>query len=95
MFRPYLYQLAGDEYLFLHVVPHIAVDGWSVGVLYRDLSCFYNAIMAGETPQLPELPIQYADFAAWQRAQGQVLEAQLGYWRKQLSGMPSRLALPT
>ncbi|HEU4433746.1 MAG TPA: condensation domain-containing protein, partial [Pyrinomonadaceae bacterium] len=76
---------------------HIISDGWSVGVFVQELSSAYEAFCAGSTPQLPELSIQYADFAAWQRQwlQGEVLEAQVAYWRQQLSGAPPVQELPT
>ena len=68
-----------------------------MGVLYRELSVLYRASVNGEPSPLPELPIQYADFAVWQREwlQGEVLERQLSYWKKQLEGIPAVLNLPT
>ncbi|HEX5601119.1 MAG TPA: amino acid adenylation domain-containing protein, partial [Pyrinomonadaceae bacterium] len=72
-------------------------DGWSMDVLLRDLSLLYNAYEAGEESPLPELPIQYADFAVWQRdyLQGEVLEDQLSYWKERLRGAPATIELPT
>jgi amino acid adenylation domain-containing protein len=76
---------------------HIVSDGWSMGVVYRELSVLYRAFMNGKLSPLADLPIQYADFAIWQREwlQGEVLESQLSYWKKQLEGIPGVLNLPT
>src|SRR5262249_55699696 len=75
----------------------IISDGWSVDVLTAELSLIYNALVNDQQPVLPELPIQYADYAEWQRQrmQGEELEEQLSYWRKQLAGAPAMLELPT
>ena len=76
---------------------HIVSDGWSMGVLIRELGALYEAHVAGQPSPLPELPVQYADFAAWQRSwlTGEVLEAQLAYWRSSSPGLPPVLELPT
>jgi len=76
---------------------HIISDGWSISVLVREVAALYDAFSRGEASPLRELPIQYADFAMWQREwlQGEVLERQLGYWREQLEGAPPLLELPT
>ncbi len=76
---------------------HIVSDGWSVDVLLGELTVLYQALAAGRPSPLPELPVQYADFAAWQRGwlTGAVLEEQLAYWRRQLAGAPEALDLPT
>ncbi len=76
---------------------HIVADGWSIGVLIEELSSLYQAFCSGEASPLPELGIQYADFALWQRQwlSGEVLETQLNYWKQQLSGVPQLLQLPT
>jgi hypothetical protein len=76
---------------------HIVSDGWSMGVLIREVGALYQAYRAGEGSPLGELPIQYADFAVWQREllQGEVLENQLAYWRRQLGGELPVLELPT
>ena len=78
-------------------VHHSAGDGWSWGLLLRDLSAAYAAVLRGEEPNLPPLALQYADFAAWQREwlAGERLEAQLAYWRGALEGAPALLELPT
>src|SRR5207253_1794187 len=72
-------------------------DGWSMGVLIREIIALYEAYATGQESPLAELPIQYADYAVWQREwlQGTVLEKQLGYWREQLAGAPPVLQLPT
>ncbi len=98
--RARLVRLAEDQHVLLLNVHHIASDGWSVGILLRELGALYSAFLEGREVSsrrpLPELPVQYADFAAWQRdwLQGEVLEKQLGYWRERLAGMPA-LQLPT
>ena len=83
--------------MLLLTLHHIVSDGWSMGVLVRELAALYEAFRQGQPSPLPELPVQYADYAVWQRGwlQGEVLEAQLGYWKQQLAGAPPRLELPT
>ncbi|QLE40077.1 amino acid adenylation domain-containing protein [Nostoc sp. C052] len=95
--RVKLWQVATDEYVLVFAIHHIAADGWSIGVLISELSAFYRAIATGSSAVLPELPIQYADFAVWQRQwlTNQVLERQLSYWKQQLKGAPPLLELPT
>lgn len=90
MIRAALFRLAPSEHVFLLVTHHIATDGWSGGILWRELALLYAAFSTGEPDPLPELPVQYADYAVWQRSylQGEVLEKQLSYWKKQLSGVP-------
>jgi amino acid adenylation domain-containing protein len=96
MLRVLLLQLAEKEYIFLVVKHHIASDGWSSGILWKELTALYEAFVSGEPSPLPELPVQYADYAVWQRdwLQGEVLERQLSYWKKQLAGLGA-LQLPT
>src|SRR5207253_238654 len=69
---------------------------WSMGILHHELATLYGAFAQGEPSPLPELPIQYADFAVWQREwlRGERLEEQLDYWRRQLAGIPGALELP-
>jgi amino acid adenylation domain-containing protein/non-ribosomal peptide synthase protein (TIGR01720 family) len=76
---------------------HVASDGWSMGILVREVTALYAAFAQGEPSPLPELPVQYADFAVWQRSRldGEVLEREIGWWRRQLAGLPSLLELPT
>ncbi|HJX28023.1 MAG TPA: condensation domain-containing protein, partial [Thermoanaerobaculia bacterium] len=91
LFRAALVQLDGGEHALLVTFHHIVADGWSLGVFQRDLSALYRS----QAP-LPDLPIQYADFAAWQLdgLAGDALESQLAWWRVQLAGAPSVLELP-
>ncbi|WP_051394689.1 condensation domain-containing protein [Leptolyngbya sp. Heron Island J] len=94
--RSHLIRLEANTHVLLLTLHHIISDGWSMEVLIRELAILYDAHQRGQPPQLPPLPIQYADFAVWQRQflQGQVLEGQLSYWRSQLS--PAMLpSLPT
>jgi hypothetical protein len=93
LLRACAFRNAADEHVLLLVMHHIVSDGWSMGVLVREVATLYGAILAGLAGQpspLPELPIQYADFAAWQRRRlsGEFLEAELAWWRDQLAGMP-------
>ncbi|MGK3959181.1 non-ribosomal peptide synthase/polyketide synthase [Sorangium sp. So ce118] len=97
LLRTTLLRLGEQEHVLLLTMHHIVSDGWSLGVLVRELGALYEAFSNGVASPLPELPIQYADHAVWQRAwlSGEVLEAQLAYWRQQLSGAPPALELPT
>jgi amino acid adenylation domain-containing protein len=90
-------RLGDEETAVLFTLHHVVSDGWSMGVLVRELSALYAAFAEGREPELAPLPVQYADYAAWQRAwlQGEVLERQLAYWRGRLQGAPPRLDLPT
>ncbi|MGQ4807000.1 D-alanine--D-alanyl carrier protein ligase [Candidatus Entotheonellaceae bacterium PAL068K] len=85
------------EHILLVNMHHIISDGWSIGVLTRELTTLYTAFSMGQPSPLPELSIQYADFAQWQRQwlSGEVLQRQLHYWRQQLHGAPTLLELPT
>ena len=91
-----LVRLAEEEYHFWFLMHHIVSDGWSIGVLLKELSAAYEAFAAGRQPELPKLPIQYADFAVWQREwlQGDTLRRQMKYWKERLSKVPM-LELPT
>ncbi|MER8563925.1 condensation domain-containing protein, partial [Mesorhizobium sp. M1204] len=97
LIRARLIRLADEEHVFLLTQHHIISDGWSMGVLVRELSQLYRAFAAGQDGPLPPLAIQYPDYAAWQRQwlSGERLQAQAQYWRGSLSGAPARLALPT
>jgi polyketide synthase PksJ len=97
LWRALLVRLATEEHVLLVTVHHIVTDSWSLGLFTRELASFYNAFSSGEPSPLPELPVQYADFAVWQRKwlQGEVLEAQLHYWKQQLASAPVELELPT
>jgi len=88
MLRARLILRADQDAWLLIVMHHIAADGWSLGVLSHELEVLYPALLNGRSSPLPELPVQYADFAHWQRQwlQAEVLEAQLRYWKQQLRG---------
>jgi len=94
--RAALLRLSPQEHVLLFTTHHIASDVWSMGVLVKEVLALYNAFSKGEQSPLAELPIQYADFAVWQRRwlQGAELERQLGYWKRQLAGAPTVLELP-
>ncbi|MEH1848654.1 MAG: amino acid adenylation domain-containing protein, partial [Nostoc sp.] len=96
LLRCTLLQLGEKEHVVMFTMHHTIADGWSMGVLIREIAALYEAFSQGQASPLPELPIQYADFAVWQRQwlQGEVLENHLTYWKQQLSGMPV-LQLPT
>ncbi|MGH3904403.1 MAG: amino acid adenylation domain-containing protein, partial [Pseudonocardiaceae bacterium] len=94
--RVRLVRLGDDEHVLTVVLHHIITDGWSTGVLLDDLGALYAAAVRGEQAVLPTLPVQYADYAAWQRERlsGQALDNQLDYWRMKLDGV-APLELPT
>ena len=96
LFRAVLIRLAAEDHLLLFNMHHIVSDGWSMSVLYRELGALYSGFAAGRPSPLAELPIQYADFAQWQRQwlQGDTLERQVSYWKRQLQDLPA-LELPT
>ncbi len=96
LLRVTLLQVDEEEHILLITIHHIVSDGWSMGILFRELITLYRDYCRGEPPSLPELPIQYTDFAIWQREwfQGNVLQKQLSYWKKQLEGA-STLDFPT
>ncbi|HEX6749437.1 MAG TPA: amino acid adenylation domain-containing protein [Longimicrobium sp.] len=97
LFRADLAKLGEREHLLLITLHHVIADGWSLDLLWRELAALYGAFSRGEPSPLAEPPVQYGDFAAWQRAwlQGEVLERQLAYWRRTLRGAPPLLKLPT
>jgi amino acid adenylation domain-containing protein len=97
LLRTSLVRLGEEDHLALVTFHHIVSDGWSMGVFLAELAALYGALSRGEASPLPELPVQYADFAVWQRSwlAGDVLEAELAYWRQQLAGVPGQLDLPT
>ncbi len=92
-----LLKLAAEEHVMLCTMHHIVSDGWSRAALIREIAALYEAYASGQPSPLAELPIQYADYAVWQRdwLQGQVLDRQLAYWHEQLKGAPPQLELPT
>ncbi|MFY0565974.1 non-ribosomal peptide synthase/polyketide synthase [Archangium lansingense] len=97
LLRATLLRLSDSEHQLIVVVHHIISDGWSVTVLIQEMSTLYAAFSQGQPSPLPELPVQYADYALWQRQwlQGEELKRQISYWQQQLSGAPSLLELPT
>jgi aryl carrier-like protein len=97
LIRGRLIRLADDDHVLLVTMHHIVSDGWSMGVLVNEFSALYAAYSQGEPDPLAALPIQYADYAVWQRRwiTGEVLQRQLDFWRKHLSDAPALLELPT
>ncbi|CAQ85107.1 MULTISPECIES: non-ribosomal peptide synthase/polyketide synthase [Photorhabdus] len=97
LIRSALIQLANDDYLFLLTLHHIVFDGWSVSILMRELSALYTAFLTGQPDPLPPLPIQYPDYAAWQRQwlSAERIQNQSDYWRTILADVPVLLDLPT
>jgi amino acid adenylation domain-containing protein len=97
LFRAVLVRLDEEEHALLWSMHHIVSDGWSIGIFHHELEVLYGAFARGEPSPLEELPIQYADYALWQRAylSGEVLDRQLAWWKAQLSGAPALLELPT
>jgi amino acid adenylation domain-containing protein len=92
-----LLRLGADEHQLLITTHHIACDGWSMGIFYRELAVLYEAFVQGQPSALPELPVSYGDFAGWQREwlRGEALENQIAFWKQQLSGPLPVLDLPT
>src|ERR1044071_3825715 len=97
LLRVNLLHLGKQGHVLILNMHHIISDGWSMGILIREVATLYEAFSQGKPSPLPELSIQYADYALWQRQwlTGEVLEAQLAYWREQLQGAPAVLELPT
>ncbi len=97
MIRGQLVRLADEDHVLLVTMHHIVSDGWSIGVLMRELSALYEAFSQGKADPLPPLPVQYADYAAWQRGwlAGGTGEEQARYWQQALAGAPVLLELPS
>jgi amino acid adenylation domain-containing protein len=97
LLRVELMRLAEEEHVVLVTLHHIVSDAWSTWIIVREVAAVYTALRTGRRPDLPPLPIQYADFAAWQRRwlQGEVLESELAHWKQRLAGAPLVLDLPT
>ena len=96
LLRVRLWRLSETEHLLLLAMHHIVSDGWSLGVLVREVTALYAAFAGGQPSPLADLTVQYADFAAWQRSwlSGEVLAAELEHWRQRLAGAPPVLELP-
>ena len=96
LLRITLLRLDGQNHIAHVMMHHVISDAWSIAILVRELVALYNAYLEGESPRLPELPIQYADFAHWQRGwlSGEVLEQYVEHWRQRLAGLPPVLELP-
>ncbi|MCP4661132.1 MAG: non-ribosomal peptide synthetase, partial [bacterium] len=96
LLRLTLLQVNATDHVLLMTMHHVSSDGWSMGILSREIGVLYRAFCQGAASPLPPLPIQYADYAHWQRRwlRGEVLEAEVSYWREELSGLPALLELP-
>lgn len=97
MLRANIVKLANNQHVLVLIMHHIVADGWSIGVLVDELQALYQAFVNDQASPLPPLPLQYADYAYWQREylQGDHLERQLSFWRQQLADAPPMLAMPT
>jgi amino acid adenylation domain-containing protein len=97
LFVVFLLRLSAEDHVVSLVAHHAVADEWSKGILIREIGALYGAFVAGKASPLAELPVQYADYALWQRAwlQGEVLEQQVSYWKDRLAGAPPALNLPT
>ncbi len=97
LFRAVLFRVAADDHVLVLAQHHVVTDGWSMGVLFRELSALYAALVRGEPSPLAPLPVQYADYAVWQRGwlAGETLERQVAFWRERLAGAPPLIELPT
>jgi amino acid adenylation domain-containing protein len=97
VWRAALVRLEAEEHLLLFCIHHVASDGWSTGLMVREVSALYDAYRNDTRSSLPELAVQYADYAVWQRGwlQGPALDERLAYWKRQLEGAPAVLELPT
>ncbi len=95
--RAAVLRAGADDHALAVTLHHIASDAWSRGILVRELGALYADLAQGREPELPPLPVQYADFAAWQRGwlTGEALEAEIAHWRSRLAGAPAVLELPT
>ena len=94
--RVIVVRLAGEEQVVFFMLHHIVSDAWSTGILVNEVSTLYRAFLNGERSPLPELPVQYADYAVWQREwlSGEVLDNEIAYWKKELAGIAPVLQLP-
>ena len=97
LIRAALFKLSAEQHVLHLTLHHIVCDAWSMGVLFGEMAELYGAFSLHQSSPLPELPIQYADYAAWQREElsGEVLQGQLAYWKEKLRNPPALLNLPT
>ncbi|MFW6357750.1 MAG: condensation domain-containing protein [Chroococcales cyanobacterium] len=97
LLRGILFQINPKESILLFIMHHIISDGWSWKIFYQELATLYTAYLKEESPTLPQLPIQYADFALWQREwlESETIQTQLNYWKTRLADIPPILNLPT
>ncbi len=97
LLRTALLRLGPEEFVLLLTTHHVVVDGWSVAIFFSELAALYDAFAAGKTSPLSEPPIDYADFAVWQRqwAEGSAIQDQIAYWKERLKAAPPVLELPT
>lgn len=96
LLRTVLLRLAEDDHVAFFTLHHIVSDGWSTGVLIKEIQTLYTAYSEGKASPLPELPIQYSDYARWQRESldGELFQRQIAYWRERLRGAPATLTVP-
>ncbi|HEU5228614.1 MAG TPA: amino acid adenylation domain-containing protein, partial [Ktedonobacteraceae bacterium] len=97
LLRAMVFHLNAEEYILLLAMHHIIADGWSISLLLQEFATLYEAFLIGESVALPDLPLQFGDFAAWQREwrQSELINEHLYYWKQQLAGAPTTLTLPT
>src|SRR5262249_10968071 len=95
LLRVRLLRLSDTEHIFTLVVHHIIFDGWSLSVFFRELALLYGSLRGGQVTALPELPVQYTDFAVWQHEHYKSVDGQLAWWKKQMTGHLPALELPT
>jgi amino acid adenylation domain-containing protein len=97
LLRTVLLRLAPDDHILSLVMHHIVTDGWSIAILFGEVTKCYEALAEGQSPDLPALPVQYGEYSQWQHdyLQGDVLAQEVGYWKKKLAGAQTILELPT
>src|SRR6185369_10663800 len=97
LLRGVLLRLAETDHILALTMHHIVSDGWSMGILVREITALYAALFESRSDLLPDLPVQYADFAVWQGSwlRVELLEREISFWRRQLADLPPLLELPT
>src|ERR1700693_1463927 len=97
LLRSVLLRLDRDQHILVLAMHHIITDGWSISILFRELTQCYEAFMAGSVPELPELPVQYSEYAQWQREyiSGELLRKEIEHWKNTLAGAQTLLNLTT